>query len=136
MYIPKQRLLINIVARCAEPTFLQVVRLSAVFLQERDLELLAIDKSSQNETLRLIEQSGIMVLERKGVPTPFPISLGDGLLGKRLVRLSSLAARFFPGLFAFRIVMRARLLPAVALLHASAQETSAVTAKRLHAMAA
>jgi hypothetical protein len=155
-----------------------VVRLSAVLLQEGDLELPIPDKSSQNETfdlkspaqprlqgeraqavasemiaprrrsfahpgqltiyslLRLIAQSGIMVLERKGVPTPFPISPGDGLVGKRLVRLNSFAARFFPGLFAFRIVMRARPLPAVASLHAAAQETSAITAKRLHAIAA
>jgi hypothetical protein len=177
MYIPKQRLLITNVACWAEPTIPQVVRLSAVLLQEYDFELLIIDKSSQNETcelkqpdhsrlecesahsvafemiaprrlsfahpgqlniysLRLIEQSGIMVLERKGVPAPFPISLGNGLLGKRLVRLNSLAARFSPGLFAFWIVMRARPLPAVASLLAETQETSAVKARRLHAMAA
>ncbi len=52
---------------------------------------------------RLFEQSGFEVLELRGVPAPFPLALGNGALGRLLLRVNAALLHVSRRLFAFQI---------------------------------
>lgn len=52
---------------------------------------------------RLFEQSGFRVLEMRGVPAPFPLALGDGLLGRLLLGWNRALIHVSRSLFAYQI---------------------------------
>ena len=52
---------------------------------------------------RLFEQSGFEVLEFRGVPAPFPLALGNGALGRLLLRVNAALLHVSRRLFAYQI---------------------------------
>jgi len=65
---------------------------------------------------RLLGQYGYRVEEVTAVPAPFPKALGDGWLGRALVRLNGLAILLAKGVFGYQLMATARALPTVAAL--------------------
>lgn len=53
---------------------------------------------------RLFEQSGFTVVELRGVPAPFPLAVGDGILGRMLLAINRFLIRISRSLFAFQIL--------------------------------
>jgi hypothetical protein len=78
---------------------------------------------------RLFRQAGFDVVERKGLPAPFPLALGRGALADALLALNRLAIRIWPGLFAYRIFLRVRKRPTLADLLTDARRLSPVRAE-------
>jgi glycosyltransferase involved in cell wall biosynthesis len=81
---------------------------------------------------RLLEQSGFVITETKAISAPFPLAVGNGMLGRSLVKINSLLNRISPGLFGYQMVMRAKALPTVKSLLETASETSESKARSLH----
>jgi glycosyltransferase involved in cell wall biosynthesis len=52
---------------------------------------------------RLFEQSGFEVLEFRGVPAPYPVALGNGTLGRLLLRVNAALLHVSRRLFAYQI---------------------------------
>lgn len=73
----------------------------------------------------LLRQGGYEILETRGLPAPFPKALGENGLARALVRLNAALIRVLPGLFAYEIVVRAKVQPTVAALLEETTETSA-----------
>jgi len=75
---------------------------------------------------RLFEQSGYRVDEIKGVPAPFPLVLGNSLLGRLLLTINKLLIRVSKRLFAYQIFMVCTPLPSLHWLleraHAASKE--------------
>ena len=80
---------------------------------------------------RLFEQSGFEVLEMRGVPAPFPLAVGDGLLGRLLVGLNKVLIAISPSLFAYQIFAVVRPKATLASLLERAQRESGVRAAGL-----
>jgi len=72
----------------------------------------------------LLEQSGYRIEEMRGIPAPFPEALGPGPLSRALLALSRLCIRLWPGFFSYQIFVRARPLPTLEHLLASAHRAS------------
>lgn len=62
---------------------------------------------------RLLTQHGYEVELMEGVPAPFPLAVGDNWFGRRLLALNGWLIGFFPGLFSYQILCRARPQPTV-----------------------
>jgi hypothetical protein len=77
---------------------------------------------------RLFEQGGFRIIETRGVPGPFPLALGDGWLGRMLVRLNKLLIRISRGLFSYQIYMVLKPNPSLDYLLRQAEEKSAIRA--------
>ena len=73
---------------------------------------------------RLFEQSGFRVLEIRGVPAPFPLALGNGRLGRLLVRLNRALIHVSRSLFAYQIFAVVQPKPALEYLLDRAQRES------------
>ena len=73
---------------------------------------------------RIMEQSGFDILERKGVPGPYPLALGDNLLSRFLLGLNQFAIRISRGLFSYQIFLRIKPKPSLEWLLRTAQEQS------------
>jgi glycosyltransferase involved in cell wall biosynthesis len=66
------------------------------------------------KTLRLLfEQCGFRVERLIGIPAPYPLALGDGWLGRVLVRINAFLIRLSRGLFSYQIFLVASPLPTV-----------------------
>jgi hypothetical protein len=61
----------------------------------------------------LIEQAGYEVLEKRGVPAPFPLALGDNRWSRALLKINQVLLRISKRLFAYQIYMRVRPRPEV-----------------------
>ncbi len=61
----------------------------------------------------LLEQSGMEILDVAGIPAPYPKAVGDGWLGRFLLKINQILIWFFKGLFSYQILIRARVKPAV-----------------------
>lgn len=53
----------------------------------------------------LFEQGGFRIVETRGVPAPFPLALGNGKLGRILVRLNELLIRVSKRIFSYQVFM-------------------------------
>jgi glycosyltransferase involved in cell wall biosynthesis len=73
---------------------------------------------------RLFEQSGFDVLEMRGVPAPFPLALGDGIVGRWLLELNKALISVSRSLFAYQIFAVVQPKPALESLLDHAQRES------------
>jgi glycosyltransferase involved in cell wall biosynthesis len=73
----------------------------------------------------LLEQTGYVVLETRGIPAPIPLAAGDTVLSRFLMAVNELGIRLLRGLFSYQIFMRAQARPTVAALLSRTLETSA-----------
>ena len=80
---------------------------------------------------RLFEQSGFEVLEMRGVPAPFPLAVGNGVLGKVLMGLNKVLIAVSRSLFAYQIFAVVRPKPTLASLLDRAERESDVRAAGL-----
>lgn len=80
---------------------------------------------------RLLEQAGYSIEEVRGVPAPFPLALGDGMIAKAALALNKLLIRVSRSLFAYQIFMVARPQPALPWLLNRAVETRATRLSRV-----
>lgn len=71
---------------------------------------------------RLFEQGGFRVLEEHGIPGPFPLALGDGILSRMLLALNCAAIRVSKGLFSYQMYMVVEPRPSLELLLCQAGE--------------
>jgi len=71
---------------------------------------------------RLFGQVGFHVVEVHGLPGPYPLALGDGRIGRFLVRLNDLWIRFSKELFSYQIFMVVQPHPSADYLLQSAHE--------------
>jgi glycosyltransferase involved in cell wall biosynthesis len=61
----------------------------------------------------LIRQAGYKVLEVRGIPAPYPKSIGNNWLSRTLVKLNEFLIRIAPGVFSYQIYLRAKAQPTV-----------------------
>ena len=69
---------------------------------------------------RLLEQSGFDVLEMRGMPAPYALVFGDGMLGRSLTAINRMLMRLLAGVFSYQIMIVARPRPTIDSLLASA----------------
>ena len=51
----------------------------------------------------LLEQQGFFITKSYGIPAPFPLAVGNNLLGKALIGINSFLIRLSKGLFSYQI---------------------------------
>ena len=73
---------------------------------------------------RLLTQSGFVVIEKKSMPAPFPLALGDGPMGRFLLKLNSILIRIAPRLFGYQLLIRAKALPTLESLREAADQST------------
>jgi glycosyltransferase involved in cell wall biosynthesis len=83
--------------------------------------------------IRLLEQSGFVVLEKRAMPAPFPLALGDGPMSRFLLRVNSILIRLAPSLFGYQLLVRAKALPTVTSLLEAADHTTSMKTELLEA---
>ena len=62
---------------------------------------------------RTISQAGFDILERRGVPGPFPLALGDTFFSRLLLRMNGFLIRISRGLFSYQILLRIKPRPSL-----------------------
>ncbi len=72
---------------------------------------------------RLLEQAGYTVQEIRGIPAPFPLALGDGVMAKTALAVNNLLIRLSRSLFSYQIFVAVRPNPTLPGLLASALES-------------
>ncbi len=60
---------------------------------------------------RTLEINGYEVLEKRGLPAPFPLAIGNGWLARFLLLINRILIFFSKGLFAYQIAVIAKPLP-------------------------
>jgi len=80
---------------------------------------------------RIMEQSGFDIIERAGIPGPYPLGLGDNLLSRFLLHLNNVLINVSRGLFSYQIFLRIKPRPTLEWLLRTAQEQSARRAEEL-----
>lgn len=73
---------------------------------------------------RLFEQNGFIVEEALGVPAPFPLALGDGVLARICLSINNALIHLSKRLFSYQIFMVVRPLPSLGSLLQRAVEAS------------
>jgi len=73
----------------------------------------------------LFEQAGFAFVRVAGIPAPFPLALGDGLLGTLLLRINAALIALAKGLFSYQIYLELRCSPSLEFLLASAERGAA-----------
>lgn len=71
---------------------------------------------------RTLEINGYEVLEKQGLPAPFPLAFGDGWLARLLLLINRILIFFSKGLFAYQIAVIAKPLPTLEHLLQDAHE--------------
>lgn len=71
---------------------------------------------------RTLEINGYEVLEKRGLPAPFPLAIGDGWLACFLLLINRILIFFSKGLFAYQTAVIARPLPTLEHLLQDAHE--------------
>ncbi len=80
---------------------------------------------------RLFDQGGFRVVDVRGVPGPYPLALGDGIVSRLLLRLNEWWIRLSKGLFSYQIfmVVQPRPSPEYLLLSACEHATARVACR-------
>lgn len=60
---------------------------------------------------RLLDQAGFKIMQRKGLPAPFPLAIGLNPISKLMIKLNELVIRILPKLFSYQIILIATPLP-------------------------
>jgi len=60
-----------------------------------------------------LQQTGYEVLRVRGIPAPFPLVFGHGVLGKLLLLINRAAIRLWRGMFAYQLFAVAKPLPTI-----------------------
>ena len=81
----------------------------------------------------LMRQAGYKILQERGIPAPFPKSLGDHWLSRLLLGLNQMAIRIAPSLFSYEILLRVQAQPTVKNLLAETIATSAELRQKIEA---
>ena len=71
-----------------------------------------------------LSHHGFDILERTGVPGPWPLALGDNFLSRSLLAVNQLLICISRGLFYYQIFLRIKPQPSLELLLRTAQEHS------------
>ncbi len=74
---------------------------------------------------RAVRQAGFDIVERVGVPGPFPLALGNNFFSRTLMALNRLLIHVSRGLFSYQMFLRVRPQPSLRLLLRTAEEHSA-----------
>jgi len=78
----------------------------------------------------LMEQSGYQVTEVRGIPAPYPLALGDGLLSRIALAVNKLLIRIWKSLFSYQIFIVCTPLPTLEwLLNRACESRSATVVK-------
>jgi glycosyltransferase involved in cell wall biosynthesis len=78
---------------------------------------------------RLLEGEGLTVTLARGVPAPFPEAVGDGAVGRLLLRVNRVLIGLRRSMFAYQVFMVARPRPGLAYLLRRAEEATAARAE-------
>jgi glycosyltransferase involved in cell wall biosynthesis len=73
---------------------------------------------------RVVSQSGFDILERKGVPGPFPMALGDNFFSRFLLNVNKFLIHLSRGMFSYQIMLRIKPQPTLEWLLTTAVEHS------------
>jgi glycosyltransferase involved in cell wall biosynthesis len=71
---------------------------------------------------RTLEINGYEVIEKRGLPAPFPLAIGDGWLARFLLLINRILIFFSKGLFAYQVAVIAKPLPTLEHLLQDAHE--------------
>ncbi len=82
---------------------------------------------------RAVRQAGFDIVERVGVPGPFPLALGDRWLSRMLLTINRFLIHISRGMFSYQIFLHLRPQPSLELLLRTAQEHSAKRAELIEA---
>jgi glycosyltransferase involved in cell wall biosynthesis len=82
---------------------------------------------------RAIRQAGFDIVERIGVPGPFPLALGNNFLSRTLLKLNQLLIHVSRGMFSYQMFLRVRPQPSLHGLLRTAEEHSARRAELITA---
>jgi len=74
---------------------------------------------------RLFEQGGFRVREVRGIPGPFALVFGRGLLGRAIMTINNACVRFARGLFSYQIFLVVEPFPSLEYLLQTAYDESA-----------
>ena len=75
---------------------------------------------------RLFEQGGFRVREERGIPGPFALVFGDGVVGRAIASTNGVLVRIARGLFSYQMFFVVEPLPSLKYLLQMAQDESAV----------
>lgn len=81
----------------------------------------------------LIEQRGFEISQRRGIPAPFPVALGLGVMSRFLLAVNRLCLRVLPSVFSYQILMMAQPQPSLEILLQRAIDESATRAQTMAA---
>jgi glycosyltransferase involved in cell wall biosynthesis len=81
----------------------------------------------------LFEQHGFQVSSCRGIPAPYPVVLGHGLLSRLLLALNNLFIRLLPTVFSYQILVVAEPRPSLEILLQRALDESAIRAQAMSA---
>jgi glycosyltransferase involved in cell wall biosynthesis len=73
---------------------------------------------------RAVAQAGFDIVERRGVPGPMPLALGENALSRMLLKINEFLIHISRGLFSYQIFLRARPRPSLEFLLRTAEEQS------------
>jgi glycosyltransferase involved in cell wall biosynthesis len=73
---------------------------------------------------RAVKQAGFDIIERKGVPAPAPLALGDNLVSRAFLKINSFLLHLSRGLFSYQIFLRIKPQPTLEFLLKTAQDHS------------
>lgn len=80
---------------------------------------------------RLFEQNGFKIEKVWGVPAPFPLAIGDGLVARALLKINQALIVVWRRMFAYQMLMEIRPLPSLEYLLEHAYRESATRAEHL-----
>lgn len=80
---------------------------------------------------RIFEQGGFDVVKMSGIPAPFPLALGSGVVARFLLGLNGLLIKLMPSLFSYQIWAVIKPRPSLESLLQSARTESALRADAL-----
>lgn len=80
---------------------------------------------------RLLHEGGFEIVATRGLPAPFLLAFGGGLLGRGLYAINKFLLRLSLGLFAYEVLIVAKARPSLDLLLQSARSSSAKRLERL-----
>ena len=84
---------------------------------------------------RILEQSGFDILEKVGVPGPFPMALGDSGLSRFLINLNRSLISISRGMFSYQMFLRIKPKPSLEWLLKTAKEQSQLRVESIEAAA-
>jgi glycosyltransferase involved in cell wall biosynthesis len=74
---------------------------------------------------QLLEQSGFNVQDVRGIPAPFPLAVGVGILGKMMLSINKMMIGISKSMFSYQMMMVAQARPSLAYLLEQAHTASA-----------